>query len=299
MEEDIIIAGPNSDMDSDADDRSTMVASDNFGDMTEISIHTPGGDHIQNISSPLDLKFVTLDESSDEDIKDEEEALEDTETFGRDDDYMVEEDSDVPVALNKLVPNSLVEVAFNNCWFPARVLCVVDDQKCIVLLLDSFLAIWHDVTGMPVEVGAGRVKPLKRDRGIEKVIPLSNLVPSEVALKLNTVADLTFDEGMVKLSLSCRGCWNAWDLVWQKLATCKGFVLDEFLQSEDHYLAIYEEDGLEEYQERADIESSEGMFVMEPDYENSEYPGEEKEFSHSQDASILTHGPTGFIVVAG
>merc|ERR1712154_248063 len=110
-----------------------------YQDMTEISIHTPGGEaHLQNINSPLNLKFVDIDDSSDESIKEEEEAHDHSETFV-DDERLVGEDSDEPVSIAKLRPNTLVEVALSRIWFPARVLAVEHEEDyCVVVILNSF-----------------------------------------------------------------------------------------------------------------------------------------------------------------
>lgn len=240
------IPDPSELQDSDADsDQEGNFASDNFGDMTEISIHTPAGNQLQNINSPLTLKFVDMEDSSDEPIRPEEDAHDDTETGYDDDERLVGEDSDAPIAIMKLSPNSLVEVALSRLWFPARVISVdVEEDYCIVIILNSFLAMYYDIVGvgMVVHGDVGRIKPLKKERTAEKSIPLSNLDPTEVQIKVSSVAEVHFDSGYIILGLNCRTCWNSWDLVWQRLASCHGFDLHEFLDHENRFVQQMEND---------------------------------------------------------
>jgi len=239
-DDDFSIPEPDMLQDSDADSDGNYV-SDHFGDMTEISIHTPGGETLQNINSPLNLKFVDLDESSDESIREEEEAHDETETGMEDDERLVGEDSDEPISISKLSPNTLVEVALSRLWFPARVLSVeYEEDYCVVIILNSFLAMYFEIVGLRLKIheGYGRIKPLKNDRAPEKSLPLGSLDVTEVEIKLGSVAAVSVDSGYLNISLNIRGCWNAWDLLWQKLSTCSGFVLHEFLEIENKFVQI-------------------------------------------------------------
>merc|ERR1719433_326605 len=101
--EDFVIPEPDEREDSDRDESTLVSAS---AEMTEISIHTAQNHtgFVQNISNPLSLKFVDLDDSSDE-IKEEEEAHEETETHGIEDDEILLTDSEAGLDNEKLKIN--------------------------------------------------------------------------------------------------------------------------------------------------------------------------------------------------
>lgn len=239
------IPDPSELLDSDAESDENF-QSDNFGDMTEISIHTPAGGQMQNINSPLDLKFTDMDDSTEESIREEEEAHDDTETGYEDAERIVGEESDAPVAINKLKPNVLVEVALSRLWFPARVVGLdLEEDYCIVMILDSFLAIYYDIVGigMVIHGGRGRIKPLKNERKPEKSLQLKNIDKMEVQIKCSAVANTHFDKsGYITFSLSCRTSWRTWDLVWQRLSTCRGFDLQEFLEHQPRFVVELDSD---------------------------------------------------------
>lgn len=228
--ENFIIADPNELEDSDRDESTLISAS---AEMTEISIHT-AQNHIgfvQNISNPLSLKFVDLDDSSDY-IKEEEEAHDETETHGIEDDEILLTDSEAGLDNEKLKINKLVDVSLHDIWFPARIFSQPTDDTCIVTISNSIVARYFEIVGVTLRVPQARIKPLRNDKSTEKTIPLSNLAASEVELKLKMLAELEFKEGLLTIGLTCRACWQAWDLIWQRLATCKGFALHEFLEAE-------------------------------------------------------------------
>jgi len=235
--ENFVIAEPDEREDSDRDESTLVSVSHEMTDVSHISIVTS---HIheglvQPISNPLSLKFVDLDDSSDE-IKEEEEAheYEDTDTRGVDDDELLLTDSEEPLNNQKLKINKLVDVCLHDIWFPSRIFSQPTDDTCIVTISNSVVARHFEIVGVTVRVPQSRIKPLRNDRSTEKTIPLSNLAESEVELKLKMLASLEFNlkEGHLTIGLNCRACWQAWDLIWQRLATCKGFALHEFLESE-------------------------------------------------------------------
>merc|ERR1719433_2598812 len=91
--EDFVIPEPDEREDSDRDESTLVSAS---AEMTEISIHTAQNHagFMQIISNPLSLKFVDLDDSSDE-IKEEEAHERDDDTGVEDDEcFLSEGDSD-------------------------------------------------------------------------------------------------------------------------------------------------------------------------------------------------------------
>jgi len=231
----LLIADP--ELDSDGETQSANYSDHMFdrSEITEISIHTPAGEFKQNINSPLNLKFATLDDSSEE-MKSEEEAHSGT----IDDEEMFVGDN--LASFDDLDLNTQVEVALSNMWFQAKVVDLFpSSQFCTLVILQSFLAQHYELVGIPITVPFSRIQTHSNDKSRSKTLHIPSLNIDQINLVLNSLASVHYDKDILSIELGCRQCWNAWDLVYQKIATVNGFSLQKFLNALPSFKVIQDD----------------------------------------------------------